>query len=88
MQVAVYYVGRLQKNGKQFDQCNKGKGFSFKLGGGRVIKGWDVGIVGMKVGGKRRLTIPASLAYGAGGSPPQIPPNATLIFDVELKTLN
>ncbi|XP_046439087.1 46 kDa FK506-binding nuclear protein-like isoform X4 [Daphnia pulex] len=86
--VAVYYCGKLAKNGKQFDQTNKGPGFKFKLGQGRVIKGWDLGVAGMKVGGKRKLTIPASLAYGAGGAPPQIPPHSTLVFDVELKALN
>lgn len=88
LQVAVYYTGKLAKNGKQFDQTNKGPGFKFKLGQGRVIKGWDLGVAGMKVGGKRKLTIPAALAYGAGGAPPQIPPNSTLVFDVELKALN
>ena len=86
--MAVYYNGKLQKNGKQFDKTDKGPGFKFKLGQGRVIKGWELGIVGMKVGGKRKMTIPPSLAYGAGGAPPQIPPNSTLVFDVELKTLN
>nr|CAH0105917.1 unnamed protein product [Daphnia galeata] len=86
--VAVYYNGKLAKNGKQFDQTNKGPGFKFKLGQGRVIKGWDLGVAGMKVGGKRKLTIPASLAYGAGGAPPQIPPHSTLVFEVELKALN
>lgn len=86
--MAVYYCGKLQKNGKQFDKSNKGPGFKFKLGQGRVIRGWDMGLVGMKVGGKRQLTIPASLAYGSGGAPPSIPPNATLLFDVELKALN
>lgn len=86
--MAVYYNGKLAKNGKQFDQTNKGPGFKFKLGQGRVIKGWDLGVPGMKVGGKRKLTIPASLAYGAGGAPPQIPPHSTLVFEVELKALN
>lgn len=86
--MAVYYVGRLKKNDKQFDKSDKGPGFKFKLGQGRVIKGWDLGVVGMKVGGKRKLIIPPQLAYGAGGAPPQIPPHSTLIFDVELKALN
>lgn len=86
--VAVYYSGKLAKNGKQFDQSNKGPGFKFKLGQGQVIKGWDLGVAGMKVGGKRKLTIPAALAYGAGGAPPQIPPHSTLVFDVELRALN
>lgn len=88
LQVSVYYVGRLQKGNKKFDSSTQGPGFKFRLGAGEVIKGWDFGIAGMKVGGKRKLTIPAKLAYGAGGSPPIIPPNATLVFDVELKALN
>lgn len=86
--MAVYYSGKLAKTGKQFDQSNKGPGFKFKLGQGQVIKGWDLGVAGMKVGGKRKLTIPAALAYGAGGAPPQIPPHSTLVFDVELRALN
>ncbi len=82
--VVVHYVGTLP-DGKEFDASKKhGKPFDFPLGGGRVIKGWDQGIVGMKVGGKRKLTIPPSLGYGLRGSPPVIPPNATLLFDVEL----
>lgn len=84
--VGVYYVGRLQQ-GKVFDQCNKGQPFKFRLGAGEVIKGWDAGVAGMKIGGKRRLTIPAHLAYGKRGSPPDIPPNSTLVFDVELKSV-
>ena len=87
-QVAVYYEGRLQKNNKKFDQSKKGPGFKFHLGAGEVIKGWDVGVVGMKIGGKRRLTVPAHMAYGKGGSPPVIPPNSTLVFEVELKGIN
>lgn len=84
-QVTVHYRGRLT-NGKIFDESYKrGQPFSFALGGGQVIKGWDQGVAGMKVGGKRRLTIPSSLGYGPGGTPDgTIPPNATLIFDVEL----
>jgi len=85
--VGVYYVGRL-KNGKKFDQTMSGEGFKFRLGKGEVIKGWDVGIIGMKVGGKRKITIPAGMGYGAKGSPPVIPPNSQLIFDVELKSVN
>ena len=87
-QVAVYYEGRLQKNNKKFDASKKGPGFKFHLGAGEVIKGWDAGVVGMKIGGKRRLTVPAHMAYGKGGSPPVIPPNSTLVFDVELKGIN
>jgi FK506-binding nuclear protein len=62
----------------------KGKPFSFKLGAGEVIKGWDIGVIGMAVGGERRLTIPASLGYGTKGAPPKIPPNSKLVFDVKL----
>ncbi len=82
----VYYIGSLD-DGKAFDQNQSGPGFSFPLGAGRVIQGWDVGVLGMKVGEKRRLTIPPSLGYGAGGFPGVIPPNATLHFDVELKAI-
>ncbi|CAJ0546119.1 Ff.00g095920.m01.CDS01 [Fusarium sp. VM40] len=80
--VGVRYIGKLQ-NGKQFDANKKGKPFSFKAGKGQVIKGWDIGVVGMAIGGERRLTIPASLAYGSRGLP-GIPANSTLIFDVKL----
>jgi FK506-binding nuclear protein len=62
----------------------KGKPFGFKLGAGEVIKGWDIGVMGMAVGGERRLTIPANLGYGSKGAPPQIPPNSKLIFDVKM----
>lgn len=82
--VAVYSVGRL-KNGKKIDSTLEGEGFKFRLGKGEVIKGWDVGIAGMKVGGKRRITIPSNMAYGAQGSPPIIPGNSVLIFDIELR---
>ncbi|XP_033211706.1 46 kDa FK506-binding nuclear protein-like [Belonocnema kinseyi] len=85
--VTVYYTGRL-KNGKKFDETRQGDGFKFQLGKGEVIKGWDVGISGMKIGGKRRLTIPAAMGYGNKGSPPVIPGNSTLIFDVELKKVH
>jgi peptidylprolyl isomerase len=81
--VVVHYTGTL-KNGTIFDSSvNRGKPFDFQLGAGEVIKGWDEGIAGMKEGGKRKLIIPANLAYGpqAKGS---IPPNSTLIFDVQL----
>ncbi|MBX3232222.1 MAG: FKBP-type peptidyl-prolyl cis-trans isomerase [Labilithrix sp.] len=83
--VAVHYVGTLT-DGKEFDASKKhgDKPFEFELGAGRVIKGWDDGVVGMKVGGKRKLTIPPSLGYGARGAGSAIPPNATLVFEVEM----
>lgn len=82
--VKVHYVGTLT-DGKEFDSSKKhNEPFSFELGAGRVIKGWDQGVAGMKVGGKRKLTVPPSLGYGARGFPPVIPPSSTLIFEVEL----
>ena len=82
--VSVNYVGTLV-DGTKFDSSyDRNQPFTFDLGAGEVIKGWDQGIVGMKVGGKRKLTIPSDLGYGPGGAPPVIPPNATLIFEVEL----
>ncbi|KAJ1962576.1 peptidylprolyl isomerase fpr3 [Dispira parvispora] len=81
--VGMRYIGKLT-NGKVFDKNTGGKPFSFKLGSGEVIKGWDIGIAGMKNGGERRLTIPAALAYGKRGAPPDIPGNATLVFDVKV----
>jgi peptidylprolyl isomerase len=83
--VTVNYVGVLFKGGKTFDASWKRKEpFTFTLGQGGVIKGWDQGVVGMKVGGRRELVIPAALAYGAKGSPPSIPANAPLVFVVDL----
>jgi len=82
--VTVNYSGTLI-NGTKFDSSyDRGVPFSFNLGAGEVIKGWDQGVTGMKVGGKRKLTIPSSLGYGVTGAGGVIPPNATLIFEVEL----
>jgi FKBP-type peptidyl-prolyl cis-trans isomerase len=84
--ISVHYRGRFPE-GTEFDNSyDRGQPIEFLLGTGKVIKGWDLGLEGMKVGGKRRLTIPPELAYGARGTAPDklIPPNATLVFDVEL----
>jgi FKBP-type peptidyl-prolyl cis-trans isomerase len=81
--VEVHYTGWLT-DGTRFDSSVGGPPFSFRLGAGEVIEGWDRGVAGMKVGGKRKLTLPPELGYGAAGAPPQIPPNATLVFEVEL----
>jgi FKBP-type peptidyl-prolyl cis-trans isomerase len=81
--VQVHYTGWLT-DGKKFDSSVGGDPFSFRLGAGEVIEGWDRGVAGMKVGGKRKLTLAPELAYGMAGAPPDIPPNATLVFEVEL----
>ena len=90
-QVRVHYTGWLydpvakNSRGKKFDSSkDRGDPFSFSLGGGQVIRGWDEGVLGMKVGGTRVLTIPADLGYGARGAGGAIPPNATLVFEVDL----
>lgn len=82
--VTVNYIGTLTDGSKFDSSYDRNAHFTFTLGSGEVIKGWDQGIAGMKVGGKRILTIPASLGYGERGAPPVIPANATLIFEVEL----
>jgi peptidylprolyl isomerase len=83
--VTVNYVGVLYHGGKVFDASwKRGETFSFPLGKGQVIPGWDQGVAGMRVGGRRELIIPAALGYGAQGSPPSIPPNAPLVFVVDL----
>jgi peptidylprolyl isomerase len=83
--VTVHYVGVSKANGRQFDASwDRGEPFQFQLGAGQVIPGWDQGVAGMKVGGRRELVIPPRLAYGPAGSPPTIGPNETLVFVVDL----
>ena len=93
--VSVHYTGWLydekapQQRGKKFDSSvDRGEPFNFKLGAGQVIRGWDEGVAGMKVGGKRTLLIPAWLGYGSSGAGGVIPPNASLVFEVELLDVN
>lgn len=82
--VSVHYTGWLP-NGEKFDSSrDRDQPFGFTLGAGQVIAGWDEGVAGMKVGGRRKLVIPPDLGYGTAGAPPDIPPGATLVFDVEL----
>ncbi|HET7574395.1 MAG TPA: FKBP-type peptidyl-prolyl cis-trans isomerase [Solirubrobacterales bacterium] len=88
-EVTVQYVGVNYKTGKEFDASwDRGEPFAFQLGAGMVIPGWDQGVEGMKVGGRRELIIPPELGYGSTGSPPAIPPNETLVFVVDLVEVN
>ena len=87
-QLSVNYVGVLFDDGTEFDSnFDTGQPFEFALGGGQVIPGWDEGLVGMKEGGRRQLTIPPDLAYGAQGQPPDIPPDSTLVFVIDLESV-
>jgi peptidylprolyl isomerase len=86
--VTVNYVGVNYRTGKEFDASwDRGEPFTFTLGAGEVIPGWDQGVEGMKVGGRRELIIPPSLGYGSAGAPPAIPPNETLVFVVDLEAV-
>jgi peptidylprolyl isomerase len=88
-EVTVQYVGAVYKSGKEFDASwDRGEPFSFQLGGGGVIPGWEQGLEGMKAGGRRELIIPPNLAYGSAGAPPTIGPNETLVFVVDLVKVN
>ncbi len=82
--VSVHYTGTLTDGTKFDSSLDRGQPFDFQLGAGQVIQGWDEGVPGMKVGGKRKLTIPPEMAYGDSGFPPVIPPNSTLVFEIEL----
>ena len=85
----MHYTGTLHADGSQFDSSvQRGRPFTFPLGGGRVIKGWEQGLLDMCVGEKRKLTIPPQLGYGARGRPPKIPANSVLVFDVELLNID
>lgn len=83
-QVSVHYTGWLTDGTKFDSSVDRGRPFEFRLGAGQVISGWDQGVAGMRVGGKRKLVIPGAMGYGSRGVPGVIPPNATLVFDVEL----
>ena len=88
-QVSVNYVGVLYDNGEEFDNSyDRGVPFDFQVGGGQVIPGWDEGLIGMKEGGQRQLVIPPDLAYGPQGQPPDIPPDSTLVFVIDLVSIN